>query len=53
MSPDVVALAGSKAEQSPHIDLLPGQVQAVMALIRMQSQHWHMASTIICASPIC
>ena len=32
MSPDVVALVGSKAEQSPHIDLLPGQVQAVMAL---------------------
>jgi hypothetical protein len=32
MSPDVVALVGAEAEQTPHIDLLPGQVQAIMAL---------------------
>ena len=32
MSPDVVALVGAEAEQTPHVDLLPGQVQAIMAL---------------------
>ena len=32
MSPDVVALVGAEKQQTPHVDLLPGQMQVVMAL---------------------